>query len=151
MLRRLTPCIICCIRKHGLTMRPSFDEYFLGVASAVSARSSCTRRKVGAVVVHDRRIRGTGYNDSPAGDPGCESCPRSRSNVDPGSSYDTGAGVCVALHAEQNALIYTDRADLRGSTLYLTTNPCDGCLRMIRGSGIIRVVWPDGEFDWGQG
>ncbi len=130
-------------------MRPNWSEYFFGIATAVSARSSCERRKVGAVVVKDRRIVGTGYNDSPAGMPGCEACPRRLSGVSPGSSYDTGAGVCVALHAEQNALLYTDRNDLVGSTLYLTTNPCDGCLRMIRGSGIIRVVWPDGELDFG--
>lgn len=62
--------------------------------------------------------------------------------VTPGSSYDTGAGACIALHAEQNAIL---RAGLecRGATLYITDKPCDGCARLIEGSGIARVVFPD--------
>lgn len=127
--------------------RPDWDEYFLGIATAVATRADCTRRKVGAVVVKDRRIRGTGYNGAPAGEPGCSTCPRRDSGVEPGSSYDTGAGACVAIHAEANALLYCDREDLLGADLYLTTNPCDGCLKLIKAAGIKRVVWPDGEIN----
>lgn len=127
------------------TKDPSFDSYFMGIAYAVSTRADCERRKVGAVVVKDRRIRATGYNGAPAGDPGCESCPRRTSDVDPGSSYDTGPGQCVAVHAEANALLYCNREDLVGATLYLTTDPCDGCLKLIKASGISRVVWNVGE------
>lgn len=130
--------------------RPDFDRYFLGIADAVAVRADCARRRVGAVVVKDRRIRATGYNGSPAGDPGCVSCPRRLSSVAPGSSYDTGAGVCVAVHAEANALLYCDREDLVGATLYITTDPCDGCLKLIRATGIARVVWPEGELDYGK-
>ena len=126
-------------------MRPTFDEYFLGIAEAVSLRSDCERRKVGAVVVNDRRIRSTGYNGSPAGQPGCDSCPRRLSGVDPGSSYDTGPGACVALHAEMNAALHCDRSDLLGSTMYITTDPCAGCSKMLHGAGVTRVVWPGGE------
>lgn len=125
--------------------RPDWDQYFLGIANAVAARADCERRRVGAVVVKDRRVRGTGYNGAPAGYPGCVSCPRRVSTVAPGSSYDTGAGMCVAVHAEANALLYCDRDDLIGATLYITTNPCDGCLKLIRATGIVRVVWPEGE------
>ena len=121
--------------------RPSFDEYFLGVSEAVSVRSSCVRRKVGAVVVNNRRIVASGYNDSPAGMPGCEACPRRTSSVPPGSSYDTGPGACVAIHAEANALLHCNREDLVGSTLYLTDKPCDGCMKLIIGAGVARVVW----------
>jgi hypothetical protein len=63
--------------------------------------------------------------------------------VQPGASYDTGAGSCVALHAEQNAILYADRARLDGATLYLTDAPCDGCTRMIKATRISRVVWPE--------
>jgi dCMP deaminase len=125
--------------------RPGWDEYFFGIAQAASVRSDCIRRKVGAVVVKDRRIRGTGYNGAPSGDRGCVSCPRRYAAVPPGSSYDTGPGTCVAVHAEANALLYCDREDLIGATLYLTTDPCDGCIKLIKASGVVRVVWPDGE------
>lgn len=117
----------------------------MGIAYAVSARADCERRKVGAVVVKDRRIRATGYNGAPAGAPGCTTCPRRTSSVLPGSSYDTGPGVCVAIHAEANALLYCDREDLQGATLYLTTDPCDGCMKLIKATGVSRVVWNVGE------
>lgn len=134
---------------HGEEVsRPDWDAYFLGIADAVAARADCERRRVGAVVVKDRRIRATGYNGAPAGEPGCITCPRRTSNVSPGSSYDTGPGQCVSVHAEANALLYCDREDLRGSTLYITTNPCDGCLKLIRAAGVSRVVWPEGELNF---
>lgn len=126
-------------------MRPSWNEYFLNIANAVSARSDCERSRVGAVVVKDRRIRGTGFNGAPAGKPGCDSCPRRESGVHPGSSYDGGPGACVAIHAEANALLYCDREDLIGATLYITRAPCYGCQKLIAAAGITRVVTPEGE------
>jgi dCMP deaminase len=156
-----------------VTVRPTWDEYFLGIAEAVSARADCTRRQVGAVVVKDNRIRSTGYNGSPPGGPSCLAgeCPRGLHSqvivehpengylafgcrcgndwpcpkaVDPGSSYDAGAGSCVASHAEANALLYAGRDQTLGATLYLTSAPCDGCERLVRAAGISRVIWPDG-------
>ena len=131
-------------------LRPDWDDYYLIIAAAVSRRADCTRRKVGALVVKGDRIVSTGYNGAPAGDPGCltaGACPRGRESKEavlPGSSYDTGAGACIALHAEQNAIL---RAGLecRGATLYLTHAPCDGCLRLIKGSGIARIVHMSSE------
>lgn len=131
--------------------RPTWDEYYLNIALAVSERADCTRRKVGAIVVQGDRIVSTGYNGAPAGKPGCltaSACPRGQMSIDdilPGSSYDTGAGACIALHAEQNAIL---RAGLecRGAKLYLTHSPCDGCTRLIEGSGIAEVIWPDGNW-----
>ena len=126
--------------------RMLWTDYFLNIAEAVSLRSSCERAKVGAIIVDiSNRIVSTGYNDSPSGEPGCEACPRRTSGCAPGSSYDTGAGACVALHAEQNCLLYAGRDDVRGSTMYLTREPCDGCWKMLRGSGLSRVVWPGGS------
>jgi dCMP deaminase len=122
--------------------RPDWDEYWIGVAKAVSARSDCERDKVGAVVVKDRRVRATGYNGAAAGKPGCATCPRRQSGVPKDSSYDTGAGQCVALHAEMNAIIYCNREDLPGATIYVTREPCAGCMKMIVGAGIESVVFP---------
>lgn len=121
--------------------RPGWEEYFLGIAGAVSQRSDCERDKVGAVVVGaDRRIRATGYNGAPAGQPGCSSCPRRSSDVLPGSCYSN----CVAIHAELNALLFCDRQDLPGSTLYVTRAPCYACLKAIYASGVAKTVWPTG-------
>jgi dCMP deaminase len=161
--------------------RPGWDEYFLGIASAVSTRADCTRRKVGAVLVSpDHRIVATGYNGSAVGGPSCLAgqCPRGKhfeirdrdammsycncgadptdrarllelkpwpcpDAAPPMSSYDTGKGACHALHAEQNCLLWADPARRYGATLYITCDPCDGCARMIEGTGIARVVTPD--------
>jgi dCMP deaminase len=119
-------------------MRPDWEEYFLGIAKAVSVRSDCERDQVGAVVVKDRRIRATGYNGAPAGNPGCLTCPRRLSGVNPGSSYDN----CIALHAEANALLHCDREDLIGATIYITRAPCYACSKLIAGSGVSNVVYP---------
>lgn len=127
--------------------RPDWDAYYLGIAAAVAARADCTRRRVGALIVSGDRIVSTGYNGAPAGRPGCLSagaCPRGRSSnleVQPGSSYDTGPGACIALHAEQNAILRAG-LDARGATIYCTDAPCDGCARLIEGAGIARVVHP---------
>lgn len=130
--------------------RPDWDTYYMGIAAAVLKRADCTRRKVGAIIIKGDRIVSTGYNGAPSGQPGCltnGACPRgqlSTLDVAPGSSYDTGAGACIALHAEQNAILRAG-LDCRGATLYVTEEPCDGCSRLIAGSGISRVVTPTKE------
>lgn len=123
--------------------RPSWDEYFLGIAEAVAQRSDCERSRVGAVIVKDRRIRATGYNSAPAGKPGCDTCPRRLSGCEPGSDYGPGPGSCVAVHAEANALLYCDRVDLQGATLYITRGPCYACQKLIEAAGITNVIWPE--------
>ena len=126
--------------------RPSWDAYFLGIAQAVAARADCTRRQVGAVIVDQHhRILSTGYNGAAPGRPGCltaGACPRGLSGVEPGSSYDTGPGSCIAIHAEANALLRADGWLLRWATLYCTDKPCDGCQKLIDGAGISRLVHP---------
>lgn len=133
--------------------RPTWDEYYLDIAKSVAARADCTRRKVGAVIVdEDHRHLGSGYNGAPPGRPGCltmNACPRgqmSKTDVIPGSSYDTGAGSCIAVHAEVNAILDAGgRRACKGATLYLTDEPCDGCARIVEAAGIARVVFPQGE------
>lgn len=147
-----------------MTTRPDWDTYFLSIARAVAARADCTRRRIGAVVVdEDHRILATGYNGSPPGGPSClkGECPRGRHyqsamgpaecmcgedwpckyGVPQDSSYDSGPGVCEAVHAEANALLFA-RASVKGATLYCTDAPCPGCSRLIAGAGIARVVTP---------
>lgn len=129
--------------------RPTWDEWGLALAATVATRADCTRRQVGAVIMTpDHSIVATGYNGAPPGHLGCltsGACPRGKSDVEPGSSYDTGPGSCIALHAEQNALLRASRADMVGSTMYITDKPCDGCWRMISGTPIAHIIWPDGR------
>ncbi|MFO7245303.1 MAG: cytidine/deoxycytidylate deaminase family protein [Thermaerobacter sp.] len=119
--------------------RPSWDEYFLGLADAVAARSTCTRRAVGAVIVRDRRILATGYNGSPPGFPHC---------------LDVGClmvdGHCVrTVHAEMNAVVQAalHGVSIKGATVYCTSFPCLHCAKVLIGAGVERVVYRDPYHD----
>lgn len=127
--------------------RPSWDEWGLILAQAVSTRADCTRRKVGAVIMRpDHTVVSTGYNGAPSKSGSCllGECPRGRfsyEDLPAESSYDkTG---CIALHAEQNALLRASWDEMQEATLYITDAPCDGCKRMIAGTPIERVIWPE--------
>jgi len=112
----------------------------MGVADAVSQRSRCTRAQCGAVVVDaTNRVIATGYNGQPAGtNLSCVDCPRSRLGPTPETitTYDD----CSAIHAEANALLFCDRREREGGTLYVTTNVCFTCAKLVANSGVSRVV-----------
>jgi dCMP deaminase len=97
------------------------------------------------VLVKGRRVRSTGYNGAPSGMAGCGSCPRRLSATTPlTNDYDSpgAVGQCVAVHAEVNAVLYAERADVVGSTVYVTRGPCDGCVKTCRAAGVAAIVWP---------
>lgn len=120
--------------------RPSWDEYFLEIAGIVSKRSTCLRRKVGAVIVKGRRILATGYNGTPTGIAHCESdgCLRERLKIPSGQRHE----LCRGLHAEQNVLLQAALygISVQGSTLYVTNQPCIICAKMIINAGIREIV-----------
>lgn len=126
--------------------RPGWDRYFLGIADAVAVRGDCTRRQVGCVILDaSRRVIGTGYNGVRSGELGCLSggCDRGKIGYDqltPGTAYDS----CPAIHAELNALLFSDTMRMSGGTMYVTCEPCAWCWKIIRGTTLDRVVWPDG-------
>lgn len=122
--------------------RPTWDQYFLDIARAVSERAACTRSRVGAVLVKDNRIISTGYNGAPAGVKHCTDggCPRgllSYEDLPPNAQYDN----CIAQHAEINCLAYS-RNEARGGTMYITRAPCDWCSKVLNAFGIEKVVHP---------
>ena len=123
-------------------MRPSWDQYYFDIAKAVSARGDCIRAQHGAVVVKEHKIVSTGYNGTQPGAKSCRDtgeCPRA---LDPSSEHSKGNyDLCWATHAESNALLRASWSDLQGSTIYITGEPCPGCLKLIKSSGIKRVVW----------
>lgn len=120
--------------------RPGWDEYFMEIARVVARRGNCSRRRVAAVVVRDRRIVSTGYNGTPRGivnciDGGCERC---------ASDAPSGVGLdeCICSHAEENAITQAayHGISLRGGVMYVTLTPCLTCARMIVNAGIVQVV-----------
>lgn len=127
--------------------RISKDEYYLEIAKAVALRSTCIRRKYGAVIVKDDRIISTGYNGSARGEKNCcdvGECWREANNIPHGERYE----MCVAVHAEDNAISQAGR-EASGATLYLagfengnviSASPCMMCARKIMNAGILRVV-----------
>ena len=137
-------------------MRPSKDKYYLNIAKAVAARSTCLRRQYGAVVVKNDRIVATGYNGSPRGAENCcdrGTCRREDMGVAHGERYE----LCSSVHAEQNALLQCDAANAEGATLYLygmenektiNAEPCMMCSRVIKNAGIYCVIASRNATEW---
>lgn len=133
--------------------RLSKDEYYINIAKAVSKRSTCLRRQYGAVIINNDEIVSTGYNGSPRGEVNCCDtgiCKRLDKPHNSGDYFD-----CHSVHAEQNAIISASRKEMIGATLYLYGEedgetikncvPCPVCSRMIKNSGIVRIVSTRGE------
>lgn len=128
-------------------MRPSWDEYFLEIAQVVAKRSTCLRRKVGAILVKDKRILATGYNGSPQGLAHCEEtgCIREKLEIPRGERHE----LCRGLHAEQNAIIQAavHGTKISGAVLYCTTFPCVLCAKMLVNAGITKIYYLGGYPD----
>lgn len=125
--------------------RPGWDSYFLEIARVVSTRSTCLRRRVGAVAVKNRQILATGYNGAPTGLPHCEEtgCRREELGVPSGERQE----LCRGLHAEQNCIIQAalNGVRLKGCIFYTTHQPCVICAKMIVNAGAEKVV-TSGEY-----
>jgi dCMP deaminase len=123
-----------------LDVRPQWDKYFLRLANLVAERSTCLRRKVGALLVRENRILATGYNGAPHNVRHCleVGCLRESLGVEPGAFHE----LCRGLHAEQNAIIQAVREGVstKGATLYCTTSPCSICTKLLINAGIERIV-----------
>lgn len=128
-------------------MRPSWDEYFMRLAYLVSTRATCTRRKVGAVIVKDRRVLATGYNGPPKGLAHCDvtGCIREELDIPSGERHE----LCRGLHAEQNAIIQAavHGVSIKDATIYVTNHPCVVCAKMIINAEIKEIVYSEGYPD----
>lgn len=123
--------------------RPTWDEYFIKASFLVCERSTCLRRRVGAVLVKDKQILATGYNGAPTGITHCDEtgCLRQKLGVPSGQRHE----ICRGLHAEQNVILQAavHGVSTRGSILYITNAPCSICAKMIINAGIGEVVVSD--------
>ncbi len=135
------------MKKKGSSTRPSWDSYFMQITRLVATRSTCLRRKVGAIIVMDKRILATGYNGAPRNLPHCSEtgCLREKFNVPSGERHE----LCRGIHAEQNAIIQaaTHGISIKNSVLYSTHYPCSICIKMIINSGIKKVYYLEGYPD----
>ena len=123
----------------SLKTRPDWDRYYMLIAEMVAIRSTC-RRHVGAIIVKDFVVVATGYNGAPNGIKHCSErggCLRELRKIPSGTMQE----VCMAIHAEQNAMIRASKRDMEGATLYVNTYPCAICTRMIINARISRIVY----------
>jgi dCMP deaminase len=129
--------------------RPDWDTYFMDIAHVVSRRGNCSRRKVAAIIVSDRRIISTGYNGTPRGIRNCceGGCARCAGNAPSGA----GLAECVCSHAEENAITQAAYHGIRlkDAMIYVTISPCLTCAKMIINSGIREVVY-GGDYAFGE-
>lgn len=118
--------------------RPEFDDIFMQLAVNLASRSHCIKRHVGAVLTKETRIISIGYNGPPAGTHNCDD-----EWPDKGCPRDSKGGCSLAIHAEQNAILYAvkNQSTVEGSTLYVTLSPCLACARIIFTSGITKVIY----------
>ena len=127
--------------------RPSWDEYFMGITEMVAQRSTCLRRKVGAILVRDKRIIATGYNGAPAKVSHCLDigCLREQQGIPSGERHE----LCRGLHAEQNAIIQAalHGFSIEGATLYCTNMACAICSKMLINARIEKIYYKEGYAD----
>jgi dCMP deaminase len=116
----------------------AFSTIFMNLASDLAKRSHCVKAQVGAVLSKDTRIISIGYNGPPAGTHNCD-----EEWPDTGCPRDSKNSCSLALHAEENAILYAVKngASLEGATLYITLSPCLPCARLIYSSGIKKVFF----------
>ena len=119
----------------------------MDIAQLVSTRATCIRRRVGAVLVKEKRILCSGYNGAPTGISHCArtGCLRAKLQVPSGEKHE----LCRGVHAEQNAIIQAacHGISVKGATLYCTHQPCSICSKMIINAGIVRVYYRHGYND----
>ena len=123
-----------------------WDKRFIELADTIGEWSSCFKenRHVGAVVVRNKRILTTGYNGAPAGIRSCAEkgeCMRLKLGIPSGTRHE----LCYAVHAEQNAIIQAARygINIAGATIYVNTQPCVVCAKMLINAGVKRIVYRD--------
>jgi len=124
-----------------LDKRENWHVYFMNIAKQVATRSNCIKRKVGAIIVKDRRIISTGYNGTPRGIKNCNEggCPRCNAWVDSGKMLEE----CFCNHAEENAIVQAayHGISIKDASLYTTFSPCLNCAKMIINVGIKEVYY----------
>ncbi|WP_052496338.1 deoxycytidylate deaminase [Pedobacter lusitanus] len=123
-----------------MTVKPGFNDIYMNLAVDLAARSHCVRAQVGAVLTKDTRIISIGYNGPPSGTHNCD-----EEWPDHGCEKDSRGSCSLALHAEENAILYASRngSKIEGATLYTTLSPCIACARLILSSGIKIVYFKD--------
>ena len=134
--------------------RISKENYYLDIAQTVSERSTCLRKRYGAIIVKNDVIISTGYNGAPRGRKNCSDigyCYREQLGIPRGERYE----LCRSVHSEANAIIAASRENMLGSSLYMCctdpktgeiipdTNSCMMCKKLAINAGIEKLVVRD--------
>ena len=123
-------------------MRENIHQYFMNIAKVVASRSTCIKRKVGTLIVKDKKIIATGYNNPSIG----------LENCNPQNCMLNGLGKCIkCIHSELSALLQTNPEERKNAIMYVTTEPCFNCRLAILNSGINLVIYDEShtpEIDW---
>lgn len=119
--------------------RPSWDEYFMGIAVAAAKRSTCLHQQVAAIIVKEKQIVSVGYNGNLPQQPHCLDIGCARDGVPSGQRME----LCRGVHAEQNAIAMAARFGnaVKGACLYTTLFPCSSCAKLIIRAGIVEVIY----------
>ncbi len=127
--------------KEDIFIRPSWEEYFLGLVDEVGKRGTCDRGRSGCVVVRGKQIVCTGYVGSPEGFPHCDEVGHLMKKV-VGEDGKFGMHCMRTIHAEQNAICQAAKhgISLKGCTLYCKMEPCRVCAMLIISVGITKVI-----------
>lgn len=133
----------------GMLKRMPWDDYFITIAAMIASRSTCLRRRYGAVIVKEHKIVSTGYNGAPTGEDHCldKGCWRMNNNIPHGQQYEK----CVSSHAEMSAVVFGRPEDMRGADIYIVGFdcveskfipgiPCDICRRLLVNAGIENYI-----------
>jgi len=129
------------VKKSIKHKRPSWDEYFIGMAKYVGSRGTCDRSRSGCVIVRDKRVISTGYVGSPPGLPHCDEIGHEMHKVINEDGSESQHCIRTA-HAEQNAISQAARFGISvdSGDLYCKMMPCYTCAKSIITAGIKRVV-----------
>lgn len=124
-----------------MSERISFNDWIMEITEVVAKRSTCVRRKIGAVIVKDKNIVSTGYNGSPTDTAHCLDigCMREEQKIASGTMHEK----CRALHGEMNAILQCAKhgKSCDGATIYVNMQPCIICSKMIINAGIKKVIY----------
>jgi len=124
-----------------INSRPSWHEYFMEIAKLVARRSTCLKRKVGAVAIdpQSKQILATGYNGAASGSKHCSELGCLRRDIPSGERFE----LCRAVHAEANLLCQAARrgVSLIGAWVYCTHKPCYWCMKQLINAGITKVIY----------
>ena len=123
--------------------RPNWNDYFMDMLDAIRLRGTCPRRQCSALIADERYILlATGYNGAPSGIDNCMDVPCGGQDDEKGDTRN-----CIALHAEENAILHLEGNSRNAHIMYTTNLPCFHCAKIICQSSIKIIIYREDYAD----